>query len=283
MTRVASALSQAREQLTSHSESARLDAEILLANTLAQSRTWLFTRPEHELTHQQLGHFQKLIEQRQSGVPVAYLTGTRDFWNHSFQVTPQVLIPRPETEILVEHALQLIETHQFRTILELGTGSGAIAVSIADEKRDLTITATDISQQALNLAKANADMIGINNVRFIHSDWFVSLEHHHYDLIISNPPYIAQHDIHLNQGDIRFEPKQALSAGNDGLRDIRLIIDQSRNHLNTGGFVLLEHGYQQADAVRSLFSGYHYQAIETINDLQNHPRMSMAHYIQQTL
>lgn len=282
MTRVASALSQAREQLTSHSDSAQLDAEILLAKTLAQSRTWLFTWPNHELTDQQLGHFQQLIDQRLSGIPVAYLTGTRDFWNHSFQVTPQVLIPRPETEILVEHALRLIDKHQFKNILELGTGSGAIAVSIADERRNLTITATDISLHALNIAEANAGMIAISNIRFIHSDWFASLQHHQFDLIISNPPYIAQNDPHLDQGDVRFEPKLALSAGNDGLRDLRLIIDQSRNHLNTGGFLLLEHGYQQADAVQSLFSGYHYQSIKTINDLQNHPRMSMAQCIQQT-
>lgn len=280
MARIDTALANASEQLLNHSESAHLDAEILLANTLAQSRTWLYTWPDHELTHQQLNQYEHLIKQRKTGVPVAYLTGTREFWKHTFQVSPQVLIPRPETELLVERALQLIEKHQFKNILELGTGSGAIAISIAAEKRDLAITATDVSNQALSLAEKNACEIGVDNVRFVHSDWFGNLERQHFDLIISNPPYIAQNDIHLNNGDVRFEPKLALSAGNDGLRDIRLIIDQSRKYLGTGGFLLLEHGYQQADAVQSLFSGYHYHSIETINDLQNHPRMSMAQYTQ---
>lgn len=283
MERIATALENAREQLANVSESARLDAEILLANTLSQTRTWLFTWPDYELTHQQLGQFKQLIEQRKTGIPVAYLTGTREFWKHTLQVTPQVLIPRPETELVVEHVLHLVEKYQFKYILELGTGSGAIAISIAAENRNLAMTATDVCKQALNLANTNAHRNGVDNIRFIHSDWFANLEQQRFDLIISNPPYIAQNDLHLNHGDVRFEPKLALCAGTDGLRDIRLIIDNSRNHLNTGGYLILEHGYQQADSVQSLFSGYHYHSIQTIKDLQNHPRVSMAQYFQQTL
>ncbi len=271
-------LSTATEQLLGTSLSARLDAEILMAFCLNKSRTWLRTWPEHPCEYSAISDFKQSIKQREFGLPVAYLTGQREFWTHIFQVSKDVLIPRPETELLVEHCLQMIAPEQPQFILELGTGSGAIAVSIAAERPQAQIIATDISQPALEMARINADAAGISNIQFQQSNWFSSIAKQRYDFIISNPPYIEQNDLHLQQGDVRFEPRLALTSGIDGLRDIRIIAQHAHNYLAANAFLALEHGYNQSQAVAKILSNNNYTNINNYCDLQGNPRITIAQY-----
>lgn len=271
-------LSAATQQLKSGSESARLDAEILLGFSLKQSRTWLHTWPQSCVEQTTISRFNQLIEQRQLGTPIAYLTGQREFWSHTFQVSHDVLIPRPDTELLVELSLQIIASDRPQSILELGTGSGAIAVSIAEERPHALLTATDLSQAALDITSANADLANVTNIELIQSDWFNNIPAHHYDLIVSNPPYIQQNDIHLQQGDVRFEPRLALISGKDGLRDLRIIAKQARRYLADNAYLALEHGYNQADAAAEILSGFNYTNITNYRDLQDNPRVTIAQY-----
>ena len=234
------------------SVSARIEVQCLLQNVLQVNRAWLLSHPEYLLSDAQHVRYKTLFERRLSGEPIAYLIGEREFYGLTFKVTPATLIPRPETELLVELALQRIPQNGACCVLDLGTGSGAIALSIAHARPDAEVVAADASVAALEVAQFNAQHLGLNNVRFLHSDWFAAIQGAHFDLIVSNPPYVADGDTHLMQGDLRFEPRSALASGADGLDDIRQIILQAKAHLNPDGWLLLEHGHDQAAQVRAL-------------------------------
>lgn len=258
-----------------HCPEARLDAEILLAQVVQKDRSYLYAHTEAALSAPQQIEFARLIGQRKQGQPVAYLTGTRDFWTLKLAVNPSTLIPRPETEHLVEQALQLgAGAHAWR-VLDLGTGTGAIALALGKEKPDWHITATDRSASALQLAQTNARQHHIHQVEFILSDWFSQITGQ-YDLIVSNPPYIAQNDPHLQQGDVRFEPSGALCSGADGLDDIRLIAEQAQTYLKPQGWLMFEHGANQATACRDLLRQHGYAQISTKRDLAGLERLTMA-------
>ncbi|MDA3869737.1 MAG: peptide chain release factor N(5)-glutamine methyltransferase, partial [Gammaproteobacteria bacterium] len=214
---IAQAIKAATCILAETSVSARLDAEVLLRHALECSATHLLAWPETILDEKQTLSFEQLIEQRRSGVPVAYLTGHKEFWSLDFRVTPATLIPRPETELLVEFVLDKFSSRKKLKLIDLGTGSGAIAIALASEKPDWSITATDVSEEALAVATENACRHQISNIRFVNSHWFEQIEAQDFDLIISNPPYIARHNEHLSQGDVRFEPPGALISGDTGM------------------------------------------------------------------
>lgn len=240
-----------------------------------KSRTHFRAWPEKELSAAQEAAFHALLEHRLAGHPIAHLIGSREFWSREFIVTPDVLIPRPETELLVERALERLPTGQAARIADLGTGSGAIAITLALERPCAEITALDSSPAALDIARQNALRLGAKNIRFIHSDWFSALGlGERFDLLVSNPPYIAEDDPHLKQGDLRFEPFAALASGPDGLGAIRHLIEEAPAHLHPGGGLWFEHGYDQAEAVRELLKTGGFIAIESYTDLQGHGRVS---------
>lgn len=276
--RIDQLLLSATQILQNNSESAKLDAEILLAYALNKSRTWLLTWPDKAISETQLSAYQKTLASRQSGIPIAYITKQREFWLHTFDVSPEVLIPRPDTELLVEQCLKIIPSDKPVHVLELGTGSGAISVSIGMERPFSQITATDISKPALAIANNNAKSAGVSNINFVTSNWFSHLPAHSYDLIISNPPYVEQNDKHLNEGDVRFEPRLALTSGIDGLRDLRIIIDQAPKYLSNNAYLAVEHGYNQADDVQSILVDKQYFNIEHYKDLQANPRVTIAQF-----
>jgi len=270
---IVNALNYARQQLDA-TGSTRLDTEILLCSVLKCNRTNLYTYPEQELSSSDIESFNKLINLRSEGLPIAYLTEQKEFWSLSFYVNQDTLIPRPETELLVETSLKYIPTNSVKEILDLGTGSGAIAIAIASERPQANITATDINDGALKIAKLNADSHQIKNVDFKKADWFDIANINSYDLIVSNPPYISTGDPHLKQGDVRFEPIAALTSGEDGLDDLRTIIQESSKHLNTHGWLLLEHGYNQGDVVRQLLIENGFTSPSTIKDYNGLERIS---------
>ena len=272
MSTVSEALDWATEQL-SESDDARLDSQILLAYALNVSRTWLFTWPDKALDGATLTAFNALIEERKSGTPIAYITGYRDFWSLRLKVTPDTLIPRADTELLVETALTLKNVEKSCDVIDLGTGTGAIALSLANECPSWRITATDINPETLAVAKENAQTLELA-VSFKESAWFDAINDR-YDLVISNPPYIESNDPHLQQGDLRFEPAGALASGQDGLDDIRRLVQQALKHLKKDGYLLLEHGYQQAEAVRSLMAKAGYIDIETHQDIEDRDRVTL--------
>ena len=273
---IKSLLIHARDQLNAISDSPALDAELLLAHCLKKGRAYLHTWPEKTPTPKQQDCFNKSLEKRLTDYPVAYLLGTQAFWTLDLIVTPDVLIPRPETELLVETALDKIkQIHQPR-ILDLGTGSGAVALALASERDDANIIATDISDKALQVAKNNAKKHQLErNVSFIQSNWFSALNENDFDLIVSNPPYIAPGDPHLTK-TIRHEPQQALVAKNMGLNDLQCIIKNSPAHLKHEGWLILEHGFGQAKNVLQLFNQNGFTNEENTPDLNNHPRVSFA-------
>ncbi len=272
MSTVSEALDWATEQL-SESDDARLDSQVLLAYTLNVSRTWLFTWPDKALDGVTLTAFNALIEERKNGTPIAYITGYRDFWSLRLKVTPDTLIPRADTELLVETALTLKNVEKPCDVIDLGTGTGAIALSLANECPSWRITATDINPKTLAVAKENAQTLELA-VSFKESAWFDAINDR-FDLIISNPPYIESDDPHLQQGDLRFEPAGALASGKDGLDDIRLLVKQALKHLKKDGYLLLEHGFQQADAVRNLMTKAGYTDIETHQDIEDRDRITL--------
>jgi len=272
MSTVSEALDWATKQL-SESDDARLDSQVLLAYALNVSRTWLFTWPDKALDGATLTALNALIEERKSGTPIAYITGYRDFWSLRLKVTPDTLIPRADTELLVETALTLKNVEKPCDVIDLGTGTGAIALSLANECPSWRITATDINPETLAVAKENAQTLELS-VSFKESAWFDAINDR-YDLVISNPPYIESDDPHLQQGDLRFEPAGALASGKDGLDDIRLLVQQALKHLKKDGYLLLEHGYQQAEAVRSLMAKAGYTDIETHQDIEDRDRVTL--------
>lgn len=275
MTTLATLHQDAIRSLQDVSDSARLDAELLIAHVLDLPRTRFITQPDTPIDANQLDKVQATLAQRKQGVPVAYLIGSQHFWDVELAVTRDTLIPRPETEMLVETALTLFGAEQPIHIADLGTGSGAIAIAIAKARPKWQVLATDRYAPTLAIAQHNADNYQLNNIRFLQSNWFDQLApEQRFDMIISNPPYIPEHDPHLQQGDVRFEPHQALRSGEDGLDDIRHLISTSRDFLKPDGWLLLEHGYDQGVAVNALFAQAGYQQIQQQRDLGGHTRIS---------
>jgi release factor glutamine methyltransferase len=268
-------LLQAIACLKAQSSSARLDAEILLSHVLFKTRTYLYTYPDANLTQAQWQTYQRLICQRSQGVPIAYLTGMREFWSLPLKICEDTLIPRPETELLVELTLTLLADKPQAQILDLGTGCGAIALAVASEHPDWQITACDFSQAALQTAEENAARLGLTNVHFCHSNWFEKIAAQQYfDAIVANPPYIAVNDPHLSEGDLRFEPHLALVSGEDGLTAIKHIIKHSITRLEPGGLLLLEHGFNQRSAVMSMLNEHGYMQTQCWQDWQGSDRVS---------
>jgi release factor glutamine methyltransferase len=255
----------------------RLDAELLLANALGKSRSYLHTWPEREVAAAPAARFAADLARRRAGEPVAYILGQQGFWSLELEVAPHTLIPRPDTELLVETTLELLPATP-ATVLDLGTGSGAIALALAAERPAWRVTGVDRVAQAVALAERNRRRLTLDNVAFCESHWFDALAGQRYRLIVSNPPYIAATDAHLAEGDLRFEPRSALVAGEDGLDDIRQIIEQAPVHLEAGGWLLLEHGFEQASAVRELFRARGFSAVESRRDLGGHERISLGQW-----
>lgn len=256
------------------SDSAQIDAEVLLCSALDKPRSHLYAWPEQALGPAQHSRFEALLERRILGEPVAYITGVREFWSLSLQVNPQVLIPRSETEVLVEQALALLQTPQ-ALVADLGTGSGAIALALATERPGWQLVATDASAAALAVASDNRIRLGLGNVTFREGRWCDALPAGSYDMIVSNPPYIEPDDVHLGQGDLRFEPRSALVADDGGLADLRSIAAQALSHLRPGGWLLLEHGWQQGAGVREILERLGYREVGTIRDLSGNERISL--------
>jgi len=254
-------------------DSAARDAEILLGYCLGQSRAWLYARPEAAVPEDLQRRYTELLTRRERGEPVAYLTGEREFWSLSLAVTENVLIPRPETEILVEWALSL-PLPGLASALDLGTGTGAIALALASERPQWHLEAVDCSEAALAVAADNASRNGLSRVRFARSDWFSALAGRRFDLLVSNPPYVDPADPCLAQGDLRFEPRGALAAGQSGLADLARIAEAAPAHLAPGGWLLLEHGSGQGEAVRALLRAAGFDAVETRRDLAGLERVS---------
>ena len=252
-----------------------VDAEHLLLHVLARPRSWLFAHADDAVTATEAAAFRALVERRAQGEPVAYLTGTQGFWSLELAVTPATLIPRPETERLVELALERLPAGVAVRVADLGTGSGAIALAIARERPQAQVIATDASAAALDVARANAERNRVRNVQFRQGDWLMPLAGERFDLIASNPPYIADGDPHLCAGDLRFEPPTALSSGADGLDAIRVIVRDAPACLRPGGWLLLEHGWDQGDAVRALLQGGGYGDVATEQDLEARDRISL--------
>ena len=254
-------------------DSARRDAEILLCHSLSKPRSWLYAWPEAEVAAPGVQSYAALLAQRAEGVPVAYLTGRRDFWSLQLSVNEHTLIPRPETETLVEWALEL-PVPGAALVADLGTGSGAIALALASERPGWQVTAVDSSAAALEVARANARTADLARVRFQQSDWYQALSGSHFHLLLSNPPYVDGLDPHLQQGDVRFEPRSALVAGQDGLADLAKLVDGAPPHLLSDGWLLLEHGFKQGAAVRRLLLEAGFDAVSTRKDLAGLERIT---------
>lgn len=277
--RLSDALAYGKSRLSDSSRTPGLDAEVLLMFVLRRERAYLRTWPERRLDDDQAEAFCTLIDRRAGGEPIAYLTGQREFWSRTFHVGPGVLIPRPDTELLVDLALAAIPPDRETDILELGTGSGIIAITLAAERPQARILATDLSSQALVTARDNAGRLGCNNLRFAHGNWFAAVGgQNRFDLIVSNPPYIAEQDPHLRQGDLRFEPAMALSSGPEGLDALRQIAEGARAHLKPGARLMLEHGYDQAQLLGGILDNLGYCDIAHHHDLQGHLRATVARY-----
>lgn len=276
---IATALGKALSQLQPTSSTARLDAEVLLAHILECTRTYLYAYPEKTLTENQWTTYQQHLNLRKEGKPVAYLVGNREFWSLSLDVNESTLIPRPETERLVEVTLQLLGAKEQATILDLGAGSGAIALAIASERPDWQIYASDASITAIETARKNAAKLNLNNIHIYHSDWFRSLPPKKFDAIVSNPPYIARHDPHLSQGDVRFEPESALISGEDGFTALRHIIQESPKHLAANGLLLLEHGYDQKESIIEALKQFKYANVQSWQDCSGCDRVSGGWYL----
>ena len=268
------ALQQASKDLSETSPSAMLDAQVLLTHVLQCNTAHLAAWPEKALSDVQHADYLQLVKQRRQGTPVAHLTGSREFWSLDFSVDNSTLIPRPETETLVEYLLDNFASRENLKLLDMGTGTGTIAISIAKEKPDWEIVASDISEQALKLARQNSSHHDTDNVSLIQSDWFENISQKNFDIIISNPPYIASDDPHLTLGDVRFEPESALSSGATGMDDIEHICSHAKEYLLKNGWLIVEHGYNQKQQVADCFSRNGFTEITQQQDLSGHARMT---------
>ena len=261
------------EQLKPCSDSARLDADLILSFALNIPRTRFITQGDIPVSDTQAEQIQSLINKRKTGCPIAYITGSKGFWDLELFVNEHTLIPRPETELLIEFALAIFPANKPISVIDLGTGTGAIAIAIAKARPNWQVIACDKSKEALTIARKNRDKYGLTNLELVNSDWFSSIDQQEsFDLIISNPPYVADEDPHLKQGDVRFEPLSALRSGPDGLDDIRQIVKSSKDYLNEQGWLIVEHGYDQAETVKAIFSKHGYHTIQQGMDLNGHTR-----------
>ncbi|HAS63677.1 MAG TPA: peptide chain release factor N(5)-glutamine methyltransferase [Vibrio sp.] len=278
---VENTLKRATQQLQeTGSDSPSLDAAVLLCHALDKPRSFLMTWPEKELSQQELAPFEALLSRRLTGEPVAYIVGEREFWSLPLNVSPTTLIPRPDTERLVELALDKALMTQ-GDILDLGTGTGAIALALASELPNRNVVGIDLMPDAQQLATTNATKLKIQNVNFWAGSWFEPLEiGTQFAVIVSNPPYIEENDPHLAQGDVRFEPLSALVAAEDGLADIRHIADNARHYLLDNGWLLFEHGYEQGLAVRTIFNQLGYQEVDTFQDYGHNDRVTLGRYVK---
>jgi release factor glutamine methyltransferase len=252
-----------------------VDAEFLLVHVLGKPRSWLFAHRDDLAPETCVAPFRSLVDRRAAGEPVAYLTGQRGFWRFDLAISPATLIPRPETELLVELAVERLPVDRPLRIADLGTGSGAIALALAFERPRAHVVATDASAAALDVARANAAALQLRNVEFREGDWLSPLAGERFDLIASNPPYIALGDPHLGEGDLRFEPASALSSGADGLDALRAITGRAPAHLGDDGWLLVEHGWDQGAAVRGLFAAVGFIEVETARDLEGRDRVTL--------
>ncbi len=253
---------------------ASIEVRTLLQAVLQVNHAYLLSHPEYQLSDEQYARFSAWFERRLSGEPIAYILGEREFFGINFKVSPATLIPRPETELLVELALQRMSQQGVCRVLDMGTGSGAIALSIAHERPNAEVVAVDASEAALEIAQLNAQQLKLKNVKLMRSDWFAALQGDRFDVIVSNPPYIAADDAHLTQGDLRFEPRTALASGADGLEDLIRICAHAKSHLNAQGWLLLEHGYNQAESVRVLLQQLGFSDVFSAKDLAGIERVS---------
>ena len=275
-TTIAGCIVYGQEQLASCSDSAKLDTQILLGFVLDKDRTYLLTWPEKELTAQKVQAFLLLLQRRILGEPIAYIVGVQEFWSLPFRVSPATLIPRPDTEILVELVLEHFGDLDILHCLDLGTGTGAIALALASELPNWQIDAVDFNLDAVKLAQQNAEALQLTQVNIFHSDWFSAVNNRKFNVIVSNPPYIDVLDENLKQGDVRFEPDSALVADENGLGDIKHIAQQAKNHLTTQGALFFEHGFEQGEAVRNILTDLGYDNAETVRDFNGHERITWA-------
>lgn len=278
-------LVQSASVLNDTSDSARLDVEVLLAHVMGKTRTYFYTWPEKYISVSDYTQFQTLLKRRQDGEPIAYIIGEKEFWSHSFVVNPSTLIPRGDTELLVELVLPILDkslkSDGYRLnrtepkVLDLGTGTGALAISIAKEYTDqVSVQGVDVSANAVALAEQNKTRLCADNCRFYVSNWFDAV-HDLFDVIVSNPPYIDEHDPHLMQGDVRFEPLSALTAHHEGLSDIEAIVEAAPRFISSaGGTLLIEHGWKQGESVRHIFTRYGFVDVETVQDLNGNDRVT---------
>jgi release factor glutamine methyltransferase len=260
------------------SETPRLDAELLLSFVLKKNTAWLFAHGDDELTQVEQENFMRFLQRRKIGEPIAHIIGTQGFWTLDFVVTADTLIPRPETELLVELAIAKIVSGKGVRVLDLGTGSGAIALAIASECQNAEVIAVDKSVAAVMVARENADKNNLK-IEFIESDWFAALKNQTFDLIVSNPPYISDDDPHLKQGGVRFEPLTALASGEDGLDDIRHIVSKAPVHCLPDAWLMIEHGFDQGEQVRDLFLASGFINVETMQDLEHRDRVTIGKWL----
>lgn len=259
-------------------DSAKLDAEVLLSHLLSRPRSYLLTWPDKSLTQQEVTEYCQLIERRQRGEPIAYIVGEKEFWSLDFYVAPSTLIPRPDTEVLVETVLNH-HPNDSLSLLDLGTGTGAIVVALASERSNWQCYGVDLTSEAIQLATRNVQRHKLTNqITCLQSDWFSTLNEQLFDIIVSNPPYIDEKDAHLMQGDVRFEPRSALTSANHGLYDIELILEHAKPFLTDGGSVYIEHGYDQKLAVQDIFTNCGYCDINTVSDYAGNDRITFAKF-----
>ncbi len=274
---IAEALKQATEKLTPVSDTPRLDAEVLLGHVLKKDRVHFLTWPEEPLSQLTQKKFLELVERRIQGEPIAYITDVQEFWSLKLRVSADTLIPRPETEMLVLEALNLLREDVKYKIADLGTGTGAIALAIASERPLCTIIGVDQSRMAVKIATRNANYLGLDNVTIREGDWLTDFADNSLDMIVTNPPYVAENDPHLSQGDVRFEPSSALLAGPEGLDEYRKIIPEAKRCLKKNGWLLMEHGYDQQDKLLKLLEENGFKEARGIKDYAGQPRVVMAH------
>lgn len=262
------------------SDSPRLDAELLMGLVLRKPRSYLRAWPERELTLAQADIYERLLRRRFSGEPIAYMTGVREFWSMPLRVSPHVLIPRPDTELLVEKALERIPRDEDTRVLDLGAGSGAVSLAVARERPRCHVTGVDVSHFALEVARLNARIQKLENVEFRESNWFDAVRGEKFHVVVGNPPYVAEDDAHLDRGDVRFEPRVALEAGEGGMDAFKAILDRAHNYIYRQGWLLLEHGTDQHMPLRRLLEAQHYYDIKVYKDGAGHDRVTECRFVE---